>query len=61
MTSTQHTPPSKIGKTQQAQIAFDRLLADALRRGFYGTCGIVLNVQDGAIQQVRVSVDKVIR
>ncbi len=53
--------PTKISKTEQAQAAFARLLADASRRGFYGTTSITLNVQDGAIQQMRVSVEKTIR
>jgi hypothetical protein len=36
-------------------------LADASRRGFYGTAGLTLSVQDGSIQHIRVTWERLIK
>jgi hypothetical protein len=51
----------KQNKRQQAQDEFSRLLDAAGARGFYGTASVTVIVQDGAIQQLKVSVDRMIR
>lgn len=40
-------------KVDQLQAALAELLADVLRRGFYGTAGVEVAIQDGAIQHIR--------
>ena len=37
------------------------LLAETLRRGFYGKAGIELAIEDGTIQQIRRVVEKIER
>jgi hypothetical protein len=58
------SPPDrspKASKRQQAQDEFARLLDAAQARGFYGTASITVIVQDGAIQHMKVAVDRMIR
>jgi hypothetical protein len=52
---------NKTNKAEQAEEAFARLLADASRRGFYGTAGLTLSIQDGHIQHIRVALEKLIK
>jgi hypothetical protein len=52
---------TKPNKLAQAQAEFARVIADASQRGFYGTAGLVLSVQDGHIQHIRVSVERMIK
>jgi hypothetical protein len=52
---------TKSNKAEQAEEAFVRLLADASRRGFYGTAGLTLSIQDGRIQNIRVALEKMIK
>ena len=52
---------SKPTKLQQAEAAFAQLVAEASRRGFYGTAGVTLSVQDGTIQHVRVAMEWMIK
>ncbi len=59
MTSTERQP--KTSKREQAQAEFARLLAAAESRGFYGTASITVSVQDGAIQHLKVAVDRMIK
>jgi hypothetical protein len=58
--STTHQPPH-ASKAQQAERAFLDMLKAASERGFYGTTSLVLVVQDGHIQNLRVSVERVIK
>jgi hypothetical protein len=51
---------SKPNKLQQAEAAFAQLIAEASRRGFYGTAGLTLSIQDGTIQHVRVAMERMI-
>jgi hypothetical protein len=52
---------SKPTMLQQAEAAFAQLIAEASRRGFYGTAGVTLSVQDGTIQHVRVAMERMIK
>jgi hypothetical protein len=58
-TPTQGVPQSN--KIQQAETAFAQLLAEASRRGFYGTAGLTLSIQDGRIQYIRVACERMIK
>jgi hypothetical protein len=53
-----HTPPNKV---DQAEAAFAQIMAEAARRGFYGTAGVTLAVQDGRIQHIRIAVERMIK
>ena len=48
-------------KIQQAETAFAQLIAEASRRGFYGTAGLTLSIQDGRIQHIRVAMERMIK
>ena len=52
---------TKANKAEQAEEAFVRLLADASRRGFFGTAGLTLSIQDGRIQHIRVALERMIK
>lgn len=60
ITRTPQQPPP-ASKAQQAERAFVEMLKAASQRGFYGTTSLVLVVQDGHIQNLRVSVERVIK
>ncbi len=49
------------GKSVRAEAALAEVLQQALRRGFFGSAGVVLSVQDGHIQHIRLTVDRMIR
>ena len=51
----------KVNKVEQAETAFAQLMADASRRGFYGTAGLTLSIQDGYIQHIRVLMERMIK
>jgi hypothetical protein len=51
----------KLNKVEQAETAFAQLVADASRRGFYGTAGLTLSIQDGRIQHIRVALERIIK
>ncbi|MEN0109741.1 MAG: hypothetical protein AAF805_03365 [Planctomycetota bacterium] len=53
--------PQGRGKSRQATDAFVEMLAEASARGFFGEVSLRLKVQDGAIEQVRVTTERVIR
>lgn len=55
MNTCTHFPKNKLA---QAEAAFAQLVAEASQRGFYGTTRLVLSVQDGRIQHIRVAVEK---
>jgi hypothetical protein len=40
-------------------LAFSEILAEALRRGFFGTAAVELSVQDGTIQHIRRRVERI--
>lgn len=51
----------KPNKIQQAEREFAKLLAVASQRGFYGEARITLSLQDGHLQHVKVSTERVER
>jgi hypothetical protein len=52
---------TKPSKRSQAQAEFAKLLSAAETRGFHGTASITVSVQDGHIQHLRVSVDRMVK
>ncbi len=61
MINTSTQADARPSKAEQAETAFARLMADASRRGFYGTAGLSLSIQDGHIQHIRVAVERMIK
>jgi hypothetical protein len=53
------TTPGNAKKLAQVQTALAEVLAEALRRGFFGTAAVELTVQDGTIQNIRRKVERV--
>jgi hypothetical protein len=51
--------PANAKKLAQLQAALAELLAEALRRGFFGTATVELAVQDGTIQHIRRKVERI--
>jgi hypothetical protein len=58
MNTSTVVPPNRI---VQAEAAFAKLVAEASQRGFYGTASLVLSIQDGRIQHIRVATEKKIQ
>jgi len=58
---TQRQSPGNTKKLAQLQTALAQVLAEALKRGFFGTAAIELSVQDGTIQHVRRRIERVER
>ena len=48
-------------KSVRAEAALAEVLQQSLQRGFFGSAGVVLSVQDGHIQHIRLTVDRMIR
>jgi len=48
-------------KITQLRDAWNEMLAQTLRRGFYGSVGIVLSVQDGTIQHLERHIEQIER
>ena len=59
--TTAATTNGNRAKIAQVEAALAMLLAETLRRGFFGTVKIELSVQDGTIQHVRRIVEQVER
>lgn len=60
MTTLTETPANQQ-KTTQLHSALGRMLAEVLRRGFFGTACVELVIQDGTIQSIRRRVERVER
>ena len=58
---TQGKSPANERKVAQLHLALAEILAEALRRGFHGTAGVELSVQDGTIQHIRRRVERIER
>jgi len=56
-----HTTPANVEKLQQLERMLGELLAQLLRRGFFGNGAIELSVQDGTIQHIRRMVERIER
>jgi hypothetical protein len=48
-------------KVAQLQSIMAEMLAEALRRGFFGTAAVEVSVQDGTIQHIRRTVERIER
>ncbi len=53
--------PANQRKMAQLRSALGELLAEVLKRGFFGTAGVELVIQDGTIQSVRRKVERIER
>lgn len=51
--------PVNARKVSQLQAALAEILAQALRRGFFGTAAVELSVQDGTIQHIRRRLERI--
>jgi hypothetical protein len=56
---THGTATGNAKKVAQLQSIVAEVLAEALRRGFFGTAAIELSVQDGTIQHIRRTVERI--
>ena len=54
-------PPANERMIGLLRKAMAEILAEALEQGYYGTVGIELSVQDGTIQHVRRSLERIER
>jgi hypothetical protein len=59
MTTTLSQTPVNQQKIALLERALAEILAEALRRGFHGTAGVELSVQDGTIQHIRRKVERI--
>jgi hypothetical protein len=53
--------PTNEKKIVQLQSALAELLGTILRRGFFGTAGVEVSIQDGTIQHVRCKMERIER
>ena len=51
--------PANVKKVAQLESALAEMLAQTLRRGFFGTAAIELSVQDGTIQHIRRKTERI--
>jgi hypothetical protein len=58
---THGTTAGNAKKVAQLQAILAEMLAESLRRGFFGTAAIELSVQDGTIQHIRRMVERIER
>lgn len=58
---TQGTTPTNQQKVAQLQEAVGELLAQVLQRGFFGSAGVELSIQDGTIQTIRRKMERIER
>jgi hypothetical protein len=57
--TTNSTMTGNARKMAQLQAAMVEMLAEALRRGFFGTAAVELSIQDGTIQHIRRKVERI--
>jgi hypothetical protein len=57
--TTHATTQGNAKKVAQIEMALREMLEEALRRGFFGTAAIELNINDGTVQQIRRKVERV--
>lgn len=58
---THGTTQGNAKKVAQLQTILAEMLAESLRRGFFGTAAVELSVQDGTIQHIRRTVERIDR
>lgn len=56
--TTNSTPGNRV-RLDQVETTLAELLAETLRRGFFGKAVLELNVQDGTIQHIRRVVERI--
>jgi hypothetical protein len=61
MIETRDNTTPHATKIRQVEAALARLIADASQRGFHGTVAVNLSVQDGHIQHIRLTTERMIR
>jgi hypothetical protein len=64
MTTTFRRPADTLGnhdRVPQAQAVLNELLYDALRPGFYGRAVLDITVQDGTIQHIRRTLERLVK
>jgi len=57
--TTHGTTHGNAKKVAQLQAIMAEILAEALRRGFFGTAAVEFSVQDGTIQHIRRTVERI--
>jgi len=55
------TTPTNRDKMTQLEAALGEILAEVLRRGFFGSAVVEVSVQDGTIQTIRRKIEQVER
>ena len=58
---TLNDTPANEQKVGQLNAALGQILAEILRRGFHGSAGLEMSVQDGTIQHIRRKVERIER
>jgi len=58
---TQAKTSTNQQKVSQLRAVLAEILVEILRRGFHGTAGIELRVQDGTIQHIRRRIERIER
>lgn len=53
------TTPANAKRLAQLEAILAQVLAETLRRGFFGTVAIELSIQDGTIQHIRRRLDRI--
>jgi hypothetical protein len=61
METTLRETPANQSKLSRASAAWSSVLGEVLQRGFHGLAQIEVTVQDGTIQQIRRSVERIER
>jgi hypothetical protein len=51
--------PNNAIRVEQLQKTWAEILAEVLRRGFYGTAQVEVNIQDGSIQSIRRKIEQI--
>ncbi len=51
--------PGNVKKVTQLESAVAEMLAEVLRRGFFGTAAVELSIQDGTIQHIRRRMERI--
>ena len=61
MKSTQRSHSTQPRMVNEAELALAQVIATCLRRGYHGTAGVVISVQDGTIQHIRVATERMLK
>ena len=56
-TAPVNTTAFNYSKVQKAKAALNEMMAESLKRGFFGTARLEVAVQDGTIQHIRRSLE----